>query len=132
MEPNSDTLAILSRLSSKPGVQSTLVLSSADGTILRSDGILPRRKRAGSENQRNTGDGTRKAVGEDKTHGDHDGDDRKNGGATDAAAEIARTVWKFVKATEGLVSDMDGSGEDELKLLRVRTRRNEVVVVPSK
>jgi hypothetical protein len=43
--------------------------------------------------------------------------------------EVARTVWRFVQAAGTLVDELDG--EDELKLLRVRTRKNELVIVPS-
>jgi dynein light chain roadblock-type len=123
MEPTSESLALLSRLSAKPGVQSTLVLSRVDGAILRSEGLLARnaRKRASSRTQDQINgrtDGSQ--IGEDK-------DDEETESAS--GRDIARTVWRFVKATEGMVGEMDA--DDELRLLRVRTKKNELVIVPS-
>ncbi|RPA98644.1 hypothetical protein L873DRAFT_1828505 [Choiromyces venosus 120613-1] len=40
----------------------------------------------------------------------------------------AGMVWNFVKSAEEMVCGMDG--QDDLKLLRVRTRRHELVIVP--
>jgi hypothetical protein len=54
------------------------------------------------------------------------GDD-EDGGQT--GEDVARTVWRFVQAAGVLVGELDD--EDELRLLRVRTRKNELVVVPS-
>ncbi|KAH8154265.1 uncharacterized protein LAJ45_02033 [Morchella importuna] len=42
--------------------------------------------------------------------------------------EYAGMVWKFVKSAEEMVGGMDD--EDDLKLLRVRTKRHELVIVP--
>jgi hypothetical protein len=129
MEPSDESLALLARLSSKPGVQSTLVLTRADGAIIRSEGLLARnRKRSDS-----TTDATQRVNGSNRdsvelgtgnTEGTSEDSTRKTG------EDIARAVWKYVQATEGLVEDMDD--EDELRLLRVRTKKNELVVVPSK
>jgi dynein light chain roadblock-type len=124
MEPTSESLALLSRLSAKPGVQSTLVLSRIDGAILRSEGLLARnaRKRASSQTQdRLNGKRDGPRLGEDK-------DDEET--ETTSSQDIARTVWRFIKATEGMVGEMDS--DDELRLLRVRTKKNELVIVPSK
>ncbi|RPB22404.1 hypothetical protein L211DRAFT_788898, partial [Terfezia boudieri ATCC MYA-4762] len=40
-------------------------------------------------------------------------------------AEYAGVVWRYVRASEEMVG-----GDDDLKLLRVRTRRGELVIVP--
>jgi dynein light chain roadblock-type len=124
MEPSSESLALLSRLSSKPGVQSTLVLSRIDGAILRSEGLIARgsRKRAGSQTQR----GPNGSDAQNASNATGNGEVESEGAS---GTDIARTVWRFVKATEGMVEEMDG--DDELKLLRVRTKKNELVVVPS-
>jgi len=37
-------------------------------------------------------------------------------------------VWQFINAAGGLVSGFDS--EDEVKLLRLRTKKNELVIVP--
>ena len=42
--------------------------------------------------------------------------------------DIAKMVFSFVSAAGALVEDMDS--EDDLKLLRLRTRKNEIVIVP--
>lgn len=41
---------------------------------------------------------------------------------------VARMVFSFVSAAGALVEDMDS--EDALKLLRLRTKKNEIVIVP--
>jgi dynein light chain roadblock-type len=124
MEPTDPSLALLARLSSKPGVQSTLVLTRADGAIIRSEGLLSHLKNRPDSSH----ESTLTANGDDhdlmNVNGTaSDGEEGRSG------EHIARAVWKYVQATEGLVEDMDG--EDELRLLRVRTKKNEVVVVPS-
>jgi hypothetical protein len=37
-------------------------------------------------------------------------------------------VWSFLKAAGNLVDELDS--EDEVKLLRLRTKKNELVIVP--
>jgi dynein light chain roadblock-type len=129
MEPTDESLALLSRLSSKPGVQSTLVLSRTDGAIIRSEGLLARNRK-----QTDATDDTTPHVNGSKRDSSGPGiggvDDSANTSTTKTGEDIARAVWKYVQATEGLVEDMDT--EDELRLLRVRTKKNELVVVPSK
>jgi hypothetical protein len=53
--------------------------------------------------------------------------------STDTAAQkniedVARAVFAFISAAGDLIEDMDP--EDDLKLLRLRTRKNEMVIVP--
>jgi predicted regulator of Ras-like GTPase activity (Roadblock/LC7/MglB family) len=45
-----------------------------------------------------------------------------------SAEGVARMVWSFVEAAGGLVEGLDK--EDEVKLLRVRTKKHELVIVP--
>ena len=45
-----------------------------------------------------------------------------------SAEEMARMVWAFVAAAGGLVVGLDP--EDEMKLLRLRTKKQEFVIVP--
>lgn len=45
-----------------------------------------------------------------------------------SAEEMARMVWAFVEAAGGLVVGLDP--EDEMKLLRLRTKKQELVIVP--
>ncbi|CUS08206.1 unnamed protein product [Tuber aestivum] len=44
--------------------------------------------------------------------------------------EYAGMVWNFVKSAEEMVCGMDE--QDDLKLLRVRTKRHELLIVPGK
>jgi dynein light chain roadblock-type len=119
MESLDESLALLSRMSSKQGVQSTLVLTRDTGAIVRSQGILaPDRTTTPQE-------GEPDALSAPSDPAAAEGD-----AATRDAEEIARHVWKFVQASGALVQSMDA--EDELRLLRIRTRRNELMIVPSR
>ena len=42
--------------------------------------------------------------------------------------DIARMVFSFVSAAGTLIEELES--EDDLKLLRLRTRKNEIVIVP--
>ncbi len=50
------------------------------------------------------------------------------GSGTKSAEETARMVWAFVEAAGGLIAGLDA--EDEVKLLRLRTNKQELVIVP--
>jgi dynein light chain roadblock-type len=148
--PTAESLALLARLSSKPGVQSTLVLDRANGSILRSSGLLARSRKerpssTGGDGAWATGAaGAGSGGGEEGTPVLPGTPAKRNGTVAESSPqkeepvqgdegrsgmEVARTVWRFVQAAGTLVDDLDG--EDELKLLRVRTRKNELVIVPS-
>ncbi len=45
-----------------------------------------------------------------------------------SAEDIASMVWSFLAAAGNLVNELDK--EDEVKLLRLRTKKNELVIVP--
>lgn len=45
-----------------------------------------------------------------------------------SAEDIAGAVWKFLEAAGSLVDELDK--EDDVRLLRLRTKKNELVVVP--
>jgi len=45
------------------------------------------------------------------------------------AEDVARLVWKLFSTAGETVDEMMGT-EDEVKLLRLRTKRNELVIVP--
>ncbi|KAJ5053724.1 uncharacterized protein L3040_000015 [Drepanopeziza brunnea f. sp. 'multigermtubi'] len=56
-------------------------------------------------------------------------DEAKDGTAEDRATErFAKMVWGYVNSTGELVHDMDS--EDDVKLLRLRTKKHELVIVP--
>lgn len=136
-----ETTALLTRLASKPGVQSTLILSKADGSIIRTSGLISQTvpsspsaslKCSLSEGVvPNSGSLNGRATAEmgatENSNGYEEG--RESGGAgMKSAEEMARMVWNFVDAAGGLVVGLDV--EDEVKLLRLRTKKNELVIVP--
>ena len=129
------TLENLSRLASKPGVQSTLILSKSDGSIIRSTGLLA------SSPAPSTSSEDPPVGNENRQDGAGDGADATRGGAEypgngnveakgNTAEEVARMVFAFVAGAKAFTEGMDKS--DEVRLLRLRTRRNEIVIVPGK
>jgi hypothetical protein len=54
-------------------------------------------------------------------------DGRKESGIQ-SAEEVASKVWTFLGAAGSMVDGLDP--EDEVKLLRLRTKKNELVIVP--
>lgn len=120
----SPTLENLSRLASKPGVEYTLVLSKTDGSIIRS-----------SHHSASTRASALSAAGSGNGPGDERQDNLTNYDmeSTETAAQkniedVARAVFAFISAAGDLIEDMDP--EDDLRLLRLRTRKNEMVIVP--
>ncbi|MCJ1393143.1 hypothetical protein MMC18_006015 [Xylographa bjoerkii] len=123
----SATLENLSRLASKPGVQSTLVLSRADGAIIQASGFASN----GTDSPSNeTGlhkpAETRMGLGESV-----DGKSRYASDGTESsktAEEVAKVVYQFVSTTTGLVNELEEG--DDVQLVRLRTRKSEFVIVP--
>lgn len=117
--PSEETQNLLARLSQRPGVQSTLILSRDTGAIVRSSGLV-----------------TAEDVGEDGTAaGPTNGtyvngtDDESKKKGTRKAEEVARLVYSFVQSAGSMIEELNGEN-DETKLLRVRTKKNELVIVP--
>jgi dynein light chain roadblock-type len=111
-------LALLTRLSQKPGVQSTLVLSRESGAIVRTSGLISNSSSANPNS-------TLPANTDNAPEGYNNG--RKEGGIQ-SAEDVAAMVWKFMGAAGSLVEGLDH--DDELKLLRLRTKKNELMIVP--
>lgn len=109
---------MLTRLSQKPGVQSTIILSRETGAILRTTGLI---SKSASTNPNATLPASGEASTEQYTNG------RKEGGLQ-SAEDVASMVWSFLTAAGTLVEQLDK--EDELKLLRLRMKKNELVIVP--
>ena len=119
----------LSRLASKPGVQSTLILSKSDGSIIRSTGILDATSSSSSQilsvgNGKGHDVKPADAVSSGIDYPDNTKTDRKINNAED----IARMVFAFVSGANAFTEGMDES--DEVRLLRLRTRKYEIVIVP--
>ncbi|KAF3768718.1 hypothetical protein M406DRAFT_71701 [Cryphonectria parasitica EP155] len=114
----------LSRLSKKPGVKATIALDRVSGTILKTAGqisFLHTSTDSSSQSQ--------------QQQAQAQSDDSSAAAAasvidseTQGAEELAKMVWGFVNVAGGLVEGLDT--EDELRLLRVRTKKQELVIVP--
>lgn len=113
-------MAHFSHLSQKPGVQSALILSRDTGAIVRTSGLI---SKSGSANPNST----LPASAADETFDSYANETRASG--LQSAEDVARLVLKFVEAAGTMVDGLDH--EDELRLLRLRTKKNELVIVPS-
>ncbi|KAL8763162.1 MAG: hypothetical protein Q9184_000965 [Pyrenodesmia sp. 2 TL-2023] len=124
------TLDNLTHLAAKPGVQSTLILSKSDGSIIKSTGVLATTAKPASLEASvsglNLGDSYSPAAtpNDRKGLGKHDR-------ATDrdkSAEHIAKIVFKILGAGNELADEMEAG--DDTKLLRIRTLKNEIMIVP--
>jgi dynein light chain roadblock-type len=109
----------LTRLSQKPGVQSTLLLSRQSGAIVQTSGLI---SQSSSVNPNSS-----LPASVDDTDGYANG--RPDTGMQ-SAEDVARLVFSFVESARTMVNGLDN--EEEVRLLRVRTKKNELVIVPSK
>ncbi|EGU78486.1 hypothetical protein FOQG_01386 [Fusarium oxysporum f. sp. raphani 54005] len=105
----------LGRLSKKPGVKASIVLDRTTGAILKTSGqidaLQTSKTRTTSTATSFSNEGP--ALEESETKG---------------VEQFAAIVWNYVNSSGSLVQELDG--EDELKLLRLRTRKQELVIVP--
>ena len=123
----------LSRLASKPGVQSTLILSRSDGSIIRSTGLFAATSSSLSQDLAVSNGMSRNDSAEPvdamrsgtKYPGNAEEDKKGN-----TAEDIARMVFAFAAEAKTFTEGIDES--DEVQLLRLRTRKNEIVIVPGK
>ncbi|KXH48032.1 hypothetical protein CSIM01_10991 [Colletotrichum simmondsii] len=108
----------LKRLSNKPGVKATVILDRVTGAILRTSGQLSSFNAATLQT---SGGGS--FSGEGAAAQQQNGEEQPQG-----LEDFAAKVWNWVNASGTLVLDLDT--EDELKLLRLRTKKQELVIVP--
>ena len=101
-------------------MQSTLILSRENGSIIRTSGLI---SNSSSANPNSTLPASGEATSESYTNG------RKDSGIH-SAEDVASSVWSFLTAAGSLVDELDK--EDEVKLLRLRTKKNELVIVPGR
>ena len=111
-----DAVANLDRLAQKAGVQSTLILSRETGAIVQSSGL---------ESHNGSGDADVALAANTKSIIGH-----ADTGQNKTAEDVARLVHKFVTSASEMARELNGTAEDELKLLRLRTKKNELVIVP--
>ncbi|KAK3063241.1 hypothetical protein LTS18_001982 [Coniosporium uncinatum] len=117
-----ESLSLLTRLSQKPGVQSTLILSRDTGAIVRTSGLI---SESPATNPNSAPPAPAENGADPFTNGTTNGAKEKG---MNSAEDIARIVWNYVKATESMIKELNG--DDDARLLRVRTKRNELVIVP--
>ncbi|KAK4043762.1 hypothetical protein C8A01DRAFT_32080 [Parachaetomium inaequale] len=108
----------LGRLSKKAGVRAAIALDRASGAILKTSGQV------GSIRTTKTSGSSVPAVGPfANNEGNANSTNHDQG-----AEELASMVWNFVSTAGSLVQELDT--EDEVKLLRLRTKKQEFVIVP--
>ncbi|KAL8910984.1 MAG: hypothetical protein Q9172_007754 [Xanthocarpia lactea] len=126
------SLENLARLAAKPGVHSTLVLSKSDGSIIKSTGLLANSAISNTSESSLVGntpnpDGkpfsASLSSNSDSLEGYKGGEVR-----TKSAEHVAAMVFKFVAAAKDFAESMEKG--DDAKLLRMRTRKQEIVIVP--
>ncbi|RYP66817.1 hypothetical protein DL771_007615 [Monosporascus sp. 5C6A] len=150
----------LHRLSKKPGVKAWLMLDRSTGAVLKTNGqiasVRPARStttNSGNDSSNNNNNSNGSSNGNNNpssaatiaavatTSAATAGITTVAGGSSfstdvsansnneaQAAQELAALVWGFLSSAGSLVDEVDA--EDELKLLRLRTKKQEVVIVP--
>jgi dynein light chain roadblock-type len=96
-----DPTVLLTRLSQKPGVQSTLILDQRTGAIVRSSGLLSSTNNNASV--MSTGDANPGVLGNEGSTATS-----RTAKVQTTAEEYAGLVWGFVQAAGGLVKGLDG------------------------
>ncbi|RCI17477.1 hypothetical protein L249_2923 [Ophiocordyceps polyrhachis-furcata BCC 54312] len=105
----------LSRLSSKPGVKASIVLDRASGAILKTSGEVSALGTAKSRDAATAASFSNEAPVAEENE-------------AKGVEDFAAMVWNYVNMSSQLVQEVDG--EDELRLLRLRTKKREIVIVP--
>ncbi|KAM3534676.1 hypothetical protein MY4038_002088 [Beauveria bassiana] len=104
----------LSRLSKKPGVKASIVIDRASGSILKTSGDVSVLGTTLSRTASTAASFSNEpAAAEESTSKGID--------------DFAAMIWKFVNNSGAMVEEMDK--DDELRLLRLRTRKHEIVIV---
>ncbi|CAK7218624.1 hypothetical protein SCUCBS95973_003551 [Sporothrix curviconia] len=137
----------LGRLAKKAGVKATIMLDRATGAILKMEGQISSIRTSIGDKPASSGaakdahgstmvdSGTSmpgpgaSGFADDAMLGSAGGGDSDPVDETKGARELAGLVWNYVKASGDLVEAIDT--EDELKLLRLRTKKQELVIVPN-
>lgn len=117
VSPSEETQTLLARLSERPGVQSTLILSRETGAIVRCSGVETADDRKEDDDALATGTYNNSEELPDKRRG------------TRNAEAVAQLAHNLVKSVGSMVEELNGEN-DEAKLLRLRTKKNEIVIVP--
>ncbi|RKF82297.1 hypothetical protein GcM3_026029 [Golovinomyces cichoracearum] len=111
-DPNNESAAVteaMRRLSSKSTVIATLAIDRKTSSVLASSGQTDAFKTSKVTNTPAMGSSTETTLPSE-------------------ASEFATMIWNYVTNTSKMVLEVDE--EDDLKLLRIRTKRYELVIVP--
>ncbi|KAL8732399.1 MAG: hypothetical protein Q9166_002797 [cf. Caloplaca sp. 2 TL-2023] len=117
------TLENLARLAAKPGVQSTLVLSKSDGSIIKSTGLLASSTISHLSESSLAGNGSDQDRNSNGVEGYEGEEDRSK-----SAEYVAKMVFQFVAAAKDFAEGMEKG--DDARLVRMTTRKQEIVIVP--
>ncbi|PBP22113.1 hypothetical protein BUE80_DR006941 [Diplocarpon rosae] len=127
--PSSSVAETLARLSTKSGVIATLAMDGKTATVLQSMGTVATMFASNADASHAFSATAATAVHPSLELGGSAPAIPSPLSPEDQAVEtFAKMVWNYVNATRQLVHDMDS--EDEVKLLRLRTRKHELVIVP--
>ncbi|EXV00615.1 Roadblock/LC7 domain protein [Metarhizium robertsii] len=105
----------LGRLSKKPGVRASIVLDRTSGAILKTSGELSALRTAKARDAATSASFSNEAPAAEASE-------------SQGVEDFAAMIWNFVKTSGNLVQEVDS--EDEMRLLRLRTKKQEIVIVP--
>lgn len=110
---------------------STLILSRTNGAVVRASGLI---SAAQPDPDGTTTQDIASTAPSVNGNGAENGDREQRGGKSvglKSAQDVAKLVWRLFGGAGEVVDDMMGV-EDEVRLLRLRTKRNEIVIVPGR
>ncbi|KID72630.1 uncharacterized protein G6M90_00g091890 [Metarhizium brunneum] len=123
----------LERLFKKPGVRASIVLDRTSGAILKTSGELSALRTAKARDAATSASFSNEAPAADASE-------------SQGVEDFAAMIWNFVKTSGNLVQEVDSevalpildanrilglmSEQDEMRLLRLRTKKQEIVIVP--
>ncbi|ORY67362.1 uncharacterized protein BCR38DRAFT_482982 [Pseudomassariella vexata] len=110
----------LHRLSRKPGVKGWIMLDRTTGAVVKTNGQISTIRPARSSSTTSLPTPTGGSFSTDVN--------ANTNNETQAAQELGSMVWSFLSTAGTLVQELDT--DDELKLLRLRTKKQELVIVP--
>ncbi|KAH0596771.1 hypothetical protein MHUMG1_05079 [Metarhizium humberi] len=123
----------LERLFKKPGVRASIVLDRTSGAILKTSGELSALRTAKARDAATSASFSNEAPAPEASE-------------SQGVEDFAAMIWNFVKTSGNLVQEVDSevtlpildanrilgliSEQDEMRLLRLRTKKQEIVIVP--
>ncbi|KAG9250094.1 uncharacterized protein F5Z01DRAFT_678127 [Emericellopsis atlantica] len=106
---------MLGRLSRKPGFKASIVLDRTTGSMIKTTGDLSALRTSKSRDEATAASFSNEAPAAEESE-------------SKGIEDFAAMVWNYVNSSGQLVQEMDT--DDELKLLRLRTKKQEIMIVP--